>query len=158
MTKSERCELVLNAEFYWVPMEFFQKRCDMIALRFFQDKLRGVVLDLFCTRAICSSATPAKIALSSLDVIMHATNFSMELLDRTGRIDAILLSARNVVRQRLLVCCFIDSIWSRGTPRYVTYLYSALKRTATSQLDGPLLQVSTAGCPDSVFVTVPHSC
>ena len=59
----ERCELVLNAEFYWVPMEFFQKRCDMIELRFFQDKLRGVVLDLF-----------------------------------------------------VRVCCFIDSIWSRGTP------------------------------------------
>ena len=24
---SERCELVLNAVFYWEPVEFFQKRC-----------------------------------------------------------------------------------------------------------------------------------
>ena len=30
MTESERCELVLNAVFYWEPVEFFQKRCDMI--------------------------------------------------------------------------------------------------------------------------------
>ena len=41
-----RCELVLNAVFYWEPVEFFQKRCDMIMLRFFQDEPCGVVLDL----------------------------------------------------------------------------------------------------------------
>ena len=46
MMESERCELVLNAVFYWEPVEFFQKRCDMITLRFFQDELCGVVLDL----------------------------------------------------------------------------------------------------------------
>ena len=34
----------------------------------------------------------------------------MELLERNGRIEAILLSARNVVRQRLLVCRFIDCL------------------------------------------------
>ena len=45
MTESERCELVLNAVFYWEPVEFFQKRCDMIMLGFFQDEPRGVVLD-----------------------------------------------------------------------------------------------------------------
>ena len=28
-----RCELVLNAVFYWEPMEVYQKRCDMITLR-----------------------------------------------------------------------------------------------------------------------------
>ena len=44
----------------------------------------------------------------------------MELLERNGRIEAILLSARNVVRLRLLMCCFTDSVWSRCTPRYVT--------------------------------------
>ena len=35
VTESERYELVLNAVFYWDPVEFFQKRCDMITLRFF---------------------------------------------------------------------------------------------------------------------------
>ena len=35
VTESERCELVLNAVFNWEPVEFFQKRCDMITLRFF---------------------------------------------------------------------------------------------------------------------------
>ena len=36
--------------------------------------------------AICSSATPAKVALqqSSLDVIIDAMSFSMELLERSG--------------------------------------------------------------------------
>ena len=46
MTESERCKLVLNAVFYWEPVEFFQKQCDMIMLQFFQDELCGVVLDL----------------------------------------------------------------------------------------------------------------
>ena len=50
VTESERCELVLNAVFYWVPVEFFQKRCDMITLRFFQDETCGVVLDLLYPR------------------------------------------------------------------------------------------------------------
>ena len=35
--ESKHCKLVLNAVFYWEPMEFFQKWCDMITLRFFQD-------------------------------------------------------------------------------------------------------------------------
>ena len=62
MTESERCEFVLNAVFNWEPVEFFQKRSDMITLRFFQDGPRGVVLDLLyaCDLFI---ATPAKIAL-----------------------------------------------------------------------------------------------
>ena len=46
MTESKRCELVLYAVFYWEPVEFFQKRCDMIMLQFFQDEPCGVVLDL----------------------------------------------------------------------------------------------------------------
>ena len=50
MMKSERCELVLNAVFYWEPVEFFEKRCDMITLRFFQDEPCGVVLDLLYAR------------------------------------------------------------------------------------------------------------
>ena len=122
MTETERCELVLNAIFYWEPVEFFQKRCDMITLRVFFKMSRAAFFWIFCMRAICSSATPANVALqlSNLDVIIDATSVSMELLERNGRIEAILLSARNVVRQRLLMCCFIDSVWSRCTPRYVT--------------------------------------
>ena len=50
MTESGRCEIVLNALFYWEPKESFPKRCDMITLRFFQDKLHDVVLDLLWAR------------------------------------------------------------------------------------------------------------
>ena len=46
VTESECCELVLNVVFYWEPVEFFQKRYDMITLWFFQDELHGIVLDL----------------------------------------------------------------------------------------------------------------
>ena len=48
--RCERCELVLNAVFYWEPVEFFQKRYDMITLRFFQDEPCGIVLDLLYVR------------------------------------------------------------------------------------------------------------
>ena len=51
----------------------------------------------------------------------------MELLERNGRIEAILLSARNVVRQRLLMYCFIDSVRSRCTPRYVTVVWKGMQ-------------------------------
>ena len=50
VTKSECCELVLNAVFYWEPVEFFQKQCDMITLRFFQDEPCSIVLDLLYAR------------------------------------------------------------------------------------------------------------
>ena len=46
----KRCELVLDAVFYCEPMEFFQKRCDMITLQFFQVEPCGAVLDLFYAR------------------------------------------------------------------------------------------------------------
>jgi len=46
VTECEHCKLVLNAVFYWEPVEFFQKQCDMITLRFFQDKPYSIVLDL----------------------------------------------------------------------------------------------------------------
>ena len=79
---------------------------------FFQDEPCGVVLDLLYARDFfigysCESST----------AVIDATSFSMELLERNGRIEAILLSARKVVRQRLLMYCFIDSVWSRCTPR-----------------------------------------
>ena len=50
VTESERCELEPNALFYWEPVKFFQKRYDMITLRFFQDEPCGVVLDLLYAR------------------------------------------------------------------------------------------------------------
>ena len=50
MTENERCELVLNAVFDWEPVEFVQKWCDMITLRFVQDEPCGVVLDLLYAR------------------------------------------------------------------------------------------------------------
>ena len=50
VTESERCELVLNAVFYWEPVQVFQKRCDMITLRFLQTEPYGVVLDLLYAR------------------------------------------------------------------------------------------------------------
>ena len=48
--ESKRYKLVLNAVFYWEPVEFFQKRCDMITLRLFQDEPCGVVLGLLYAR------------------------------------------------------------------------------------------------------------
>ena len=115
--ENEYCKLVQNAVFYWEPIEFFQKQCDMIMHRFFQDKLRGTVLNLLYASSLFIGYT---LLQSNLDVIMDATSFSVEVLDRNGRIDEILLSARNVVRQRLLMCCFTGSVWSGCTPRYVT--------------------------------------
>ena len=56
----------------------------------------------------------------------------MELLERNGRIEAILLSARNVVRQRLLMCCFTDSVWSKCTPRYVTVVWKGMQLPSIS--------------------------
>ena len=96
-------------------------------------------------RAICSSATPAKVVLhqSNLDVIIDATSFSVELLERNGRIEAILLSARNVVRQRLLMCCFIDSVWSRCTPRYVTVVWKGMQLPPVSADSQPTELIHT---------------
>ena len=50
VTESERCELVLNVVFYWKPVEFFQKRFDMITLRLFENEPCGVVLNLLYAR------------------------------------------------------------------------------------------------------------
>ena len=40
----------MNSVFYWETVEFFQKRCDMITLRYFQDEPCGLVLDLLYVR------------------------------------------------------------------------------------------------------------
>ena len=60
-------------------------------------------------------------------MIIDTTSFSVELLERNGWIEAILPSARNAVRQRLLMCCFIDSVWPRCTPRYVTVVWKGMQ-------------------------------
>ena len=75
--ESECCEVVLNAVFYWEPVEFFQKRCDMITLRIFQDKPCGVVLDLLfigytCESSIVSSLKVHKLALHLIRVKIKA--------------------------------------------------------------------------------------
>ena len=122
VTESECCKLVLNAVFYWEPVEFFQKWCDMITLWFFKDEPCGVVLDLLYARGLfIGYSCESSIAVVNLDVIIDTTSFSVEL------IEVILLSARNVVRQRLLMCCFIDSVWSRCTPRYVTVVWKRMQ-------------------------------
>ena len=47
--ESERCELVLNAVFYWEPMEVYQKRCDMTTLRFlFLFLIRAALFWILC--------------------------------------------------------------------------------------------------------------
>ena len=43
-----------------------------------------------------------------------------------ARIDVILVNAWNAVAQILLVCRFIDSVWSRCTPSYVTVFWKRL--------------------------------
>ena len=103
-----------------------------------------MVFWIFCRCAICSSATPANVALQyNLDVIIDATSFSMELLERNGRIEAILLSARNVVWQRLLMCCFIDSLWSRCTPRYITVVWKGMQLPSISAKSQPTELICT---------------
>ena len=113
VTESERCKLVLNAVFNWEPMEVYQKRCDMTTLRF-----------LFFIFYLYARESSVAAVQSWRD---HGrNNFTVELLDRNGRIEAIFLSAGNVVRQRLLMCCFTDSVWSRWTARYVTVLWKGM--------------------------------
>ena len=47
MCMAEKCRQSDRKQvFYWEPVEFFQKQYDMIMLRFFQDELCGIVLDL----------------------------------------------------------------------------------------------------------------
>ena len=96
------CSILLGAS------GFFQKRCDMITLRFFfQNEPCGVVLDLLYA-SICSSATLA-----------------------------------NVVRQRLLMCCFTDSVWSRCTPRYVTVVWKGIQLPSISADSQPTELIRT---------------
>ena len=69
----------------------FKKLCNMITLRFFQDEPRGVVLYLLFARDLFIGYT------CKSSMIMDATSFSVELLDRNRRIDAILLEATDVL-------------------------------------------------------------
>ena len=49
---------------------------------------------------------------SSILVVSQSSTQQAFLLDRNGWTEAI-LSARNVVWQKLLIYCFTDSLWSR---------------------------------------------
>ena len=67
----------------------------------------------------------------------------MELLERNGRIEAIVQSARSVVRQRILMCCFSDSVWSRCTPRYVTVVWKGMQFSSISADSQPTELIRT---------------
>ena len=74
----------------------------------------------------------------------------MELLERNRWIEAILLSARNVVRHRLLMYCFTDSVWSRCTPRYVTVVWKGMQLPSISADSQPTELMDTDG-PTSII-------
>ena len=78
---------------------------------------RAALFWIFCMRAICSSATPANVALqwSNLDVIIDATSFSMELL-----------SARNVE------AAYVLFHWQCLVKMHSKVRNCGLKRNATS--------------------------
>ena len=57
VTESERCELVLNAVFYWEPVSSFKSCVTRSRFDFFKMS-RAALFWIFCMRAICSSATP----------------------------------------------------------------------------------------------------
>ena len=76
-------------------------------------------------------------------MIIDATNFAMELTERNGRIEAILLSARKVVWQKLLMCCFIDSVWLRCTPRNVTVVWKGMQLPSISADSQPTEMIRT---------------
>ena len=76
-------------------------------------------------------------------MIIDVTSFSVELLEGNGRIEAIFLSARNVVLQRLLVCCFIDSVWSSCTPRYATVVWKGMQLPSISADSQPIELIRT---------------
>ena len=96
MTESECCELILNALFYWEPVEFFQKRCDMIMLQFFHDELCVVVLDLlyahdlfigysYIGRTINGLTSPVQyLLIYSSTHLTNSTGMSTHLSHSTG--------------------------------------------------------------------------
>ena len=89
------------------------------------DFLRTSFAALFwtlCKHEIYFKGNPARMELqsSSLDVMADETSWAVALWVKYGRIEAILLSSRYAARHTLLMCCCIDSVWSRWTPRFLT--------------------------------------
>ena len=54
-----------------------------------------------------------------------------------SRIEAILLSSRYAARPTLLMCCCIDSVWSRWTPRFLSEDLNGVRLPPMSTLSLP---------------------
>ena len=95
----------------------------MITLRFFQDEPRGVVLDLLYALDLFIGYT----CESSIAVVQpwrdHRRNKLFYGTVRKERTDR----GESPECKRLLMCCFIDSVWSRCTPRFVTVVWKGMQ-------------------------------
>ena len=106
------------------------------------DFLRTSFAALFwtlCKCEICFKSNPARMELqySSRDVMADEMSWAVALWVKYGRIEAILLSSRYAARHTLLVCCCIDSVWSRWTPRFLTEDLNGMRLPPMSKLSLP---------------------
>ena len=65
------------------------------------------------------------------------TSWAVALWVKYGQIEAILLSSRYSARHTLLMCCCIDSVWSRWTPRFLTEDLNGMRLPPMSTLSLP---------------------
>ena len=65
------------------------------------------------------------------------TSWAVALWVEYGRIEAILLSCRYAARHTLLMCCCVDSVWSRWTPRFLTEDLNGMRLPPMSTLSLP---------------------
>ena len=65
------------------------------------------------------------------------TSWAAALWVKYGRVEAILLSSRCAARHTLLMCCCIDSVWSRWTPRFLTEDLNGIRLPPMSALSLP---------------------
>ena len=76
-------------------------------------------------------------------MIIAATSPAVALWERYGRIVAARRSSRKDARQTLSMCCRIDNVWSRWTPRYLTDI---LKGTVSTDVCALTLNQSDTRC------------
>ena len=65
------------------------------------------------------------------------TSWAVALWLKYCRIEAVVLSSRYAARHTLLMCCCIDSVWSRGTPRFLTEGLNGMRSPPVSALSLP---------------------
>ena len=65
------------------------------------------------------------------------TSWAVALWLKYGRIEAVVLSSRYAARHTLLMCCCIDSVWSRGTPRFLAEDLNGIRLPPVSALSLP---------------------